>query len=116
VAEVLEMLQRAAVTAAANVDITVLDFKPAVETVADHPFVTACVTACFAVRNATPTIAGVSYYSDATILAPAFNLPFAIIGPGELGMSGRPDESVEVARVHEAVTLYHRIVADWMGV
>jgi hypothetical protein len=38
-----------------------------------------------------PAIRGVSYYSDGAILLDGITVPFAILGPGDLGMSGQPD-------------------------
>jgi succinyl-diaminopimelate desuccinylase len=46
-----------------------------------------------------PSLGGVSYYSDAAVLNPAFDLPRVIIGPGELGMSGQRDEYVYIDAV-----------------
>ena len=92
----------------------VLDFKPAVETRSDHPFVDLCREVCRAERGIVTPVAGVSYYSDAAIYATAYDLPFVIIGPGSLGMSGCVNESVEVQSVHDAVSIYRRIAQEWL--
>ena len=77
-----------------DVEIEWIDYKPPVETAPDHPFVEACVKACRDVTGLATVPAGVSYYSDATVICPALNLPMVILGPGELGMSGQTDEYV----------------------
>jgi succinyl-diaminopimelate desuccinylase len=100
--------------ASSGIELAVLDFKPAVETQTDHPFLQVCISACAAQRDVVPTIAGVSYYSDATVYATAYDIPFAIIGPGMLGMSGCANEFVEVQSVHDAVSIYQRIATQWL--
>ena len=94
-------------------DITVerIDFKPPVETAADHPFAEACLKAMG--EGARP--GGASYYSDATILTPAFDLPMVIIGPGEMGMSGQTDEYCDLGALERAAETFEAIARDWLG-
>ena len=94
-----------------DLDIEPIDDKPPVETPADHPFARICLDAVGG--QAGP--GGASYYSDAAVLSPAFGLPMVIIGPGELGMSGRTDEHVAVRDVERACDLYRRIALAWFG-
>jgi succinyl-diaminopimelate desuccinylase len=98
-----------------GVSIEVVDFKPAVETAVDHPFTRACLKACSGLGNETPNIRGVSYYSDATIYATAWQTPFVIMGPGELGMSGQPDEYVEIDKVTTATRIFERVARLWLS-
>lgn len=92
-----------------EIEIELIDFKPPVETAPDHPFVDVCLEACRHVTGETPVPAGVSYYSDATIICPALDLPMVILGPGELGMSGQTDEYVELAKLDRAVPIFERV-------
>lgn len=94
-------------------DITVerIDYKPAVETAPDHPFARACLQASG--PGARPR--GASYYSDATVLTPAFDLPMVIIGPGEMGMSGQTDEYCDLAALERAVDIFETVACDWLG-
>lgn len=103
----------AAIGACVGGDIAVerIDHKPAIETAADHPFATVCLGAVG--EGAAP--GGASYYSDATVLTPAFDLPMVIIGPGALGMSGQTDEHVETASVESAVDIFEKVARDWLG-
>ena len=97
-----------------DLELERLDHKPAIETAGDHPFARLCLDVVSAERGAPAEPGGASYYSDATILAPAFDLPMVIIGPGRLGMSGRTDEYVMVSDVERAVELYRRIALAWL--
>lgn len=103
--------------AAAPPEITVdmTDFKPAVESAPDAPFVTLCAEACRAETNRVPAIKGVPYFSDATVLAAGLDVPFAIVGPGDLGMSGQPDESVSVEAVRTVARIYQRVAERWLA-
>lgn len=92
-----------------GLEFEMIDFKPSVETAIDHPFTQVCFDACAMESERVPTISGVAYYSDATIYAASYGIPFTIVGPGELGMSGQPDEFVEIEKVMRAVKIYRRI-------
>ena len=94
-----------------GIELRRIDFKPAIETAEDHPFARTCLKAMG--QGARPR--GVSYYSDATVLTPAFDLPMVIIGPGELGMSGMTDEYCDLDRLERAVEVYEAIARDWLG-
>lgn len=100
---------------APGITVEVVDFKPSVETAPDHPFTKVCIDATLFETARNPTVGGVAYYSDPTIYAAAYGSPFVILGPGELGMSGQPDEYVEVENVHRAVRIYQRIAEAWLS-
>ena len=110
-----EVIRILTAVAGPNIEIEVSDFKPAVETAPDHPFVVECMSALEAATSAPPAPEGVAYYSDATIYTAAHRTPFAIIGPGERGMSGQVDESVELAQVGRAVSVYSNIARRWLS-
>lgn len=98
-----------------TISIEMLDFKPAVESRPDDPFVTLCGVVCARHHGSAPAIRGVSYYSDATVLLDGIEAPFAIIGPGELGLSGQPDESVSIDNVVKAAAIYSDIAEAWLS-
>ncbi|MBA8820915.1 peptidase M20 [Ochrobactrum sp. P6BS-III] len=98
-----------------NAVISVLDFKPAVESLPGDDFVRLCSDICARHRGKAPAIKGVSYYSDGTVLLEGLSVPFAIIGPGELGLSGQPDESVSVENVLKAVNIYEDVALAWLS-
>ena len=99
--------------APAGVTLSLLDFKPAVEEPPDSEFSRCCTAAIREVVGSEPEILGVSYYSDAAILLDGIDAPFAIVGPGELGMSGQYDETCSVERIEAAVEIYARIAEQW---
>lgn len=96
-----------------TIDVELIDFKPPVETARDHPLVDISINACRAVHG-DGSVSGVSYYSDATIFASELPMPFVIIGPGALGMSGRPDEYVDLENLKKVISIYRRIAKDWL--
>ncbi|NHT77617.1 M20 family metallopeptidase [Rhizobiaceae bacterium CRRU44] len=98
-----------------HVAISILDFKPAVESLPDDRFVQVCAEVCDRHTRRRPDIKGVSYYSDATGLLDGLTVPFAIIGPGELGLSGQADESVSVENVLKAVKIYRDVAISWLS-
>lgn len=58
--------------------------------------------------------AGVPYFTDASVLTPAFGgVPTLILGPGEASMAHKTDESCSVSLLEQAVTIYTAIAADW---
>ncbi|MBB4277669.1 M20 family metallopeptidase [Rhizobium mongolense] len=98
-----------------DVAISILDFKPAVESFPDDSFVKLCSDVCTRHRMRKPEIKGVSYYSDGTVLLEGLSVPFAIIGPGDLGLSGQPDESVSIENVLKAVDIYQDVATAWLS-
>ncbi|WP_018330183.1 M20/M25/M40 family metallo-hydrolase, partial [Rhizobium giardinii] len=98
-----------------GVSVSVLDFKPAVESKPEDEFVKLCVHTCGRHLTRAPDIKGVSYYSDGTVLLEGLSVPFAIIGPGSLGLSGQPDESVSVDNVLKAVEIYEDVARAWLS-
>jgi succinyl-diaminopimelate desuccinylase len=98
-----------------DVSIETVDVKPSVSTDENHPFVKYCINACESVLSQRPTVTGVPYYTDGTVLAPALDVPMVIIGPGETGLSGAIDEFVEIDKLHKAIRIYIRIAEDYLG-
>ena len=110
--EAVEQLRR---MAPEGITIDVLDFKPAVESDPNSPFVRLCRNACGIECGREPAVKGVSYYSDAVVLRDGLDVPFAIVGPGDLGMSGQPDETVSLTAVRSAARVYERIAQEWLA-
>ena len=106
---------RIAAAATAGVTLRRLDFKPAVNEPPDSPFVAACSAATAAEIGRNPQVLGVSYYSDAAILLDGHDAPFAILGPGTLGMSGQANETIPANNTGRAARIYARIAEDWLA-
>lgn len=94
-----------------GIHFEIIDDKPAVETAADDAFVATALAACARVTGAKATPGGVHYFSDSNVLVPALGIPRVIIGPGELGMSGRRDEWVALDSMAAAAAIYAEIAA-----
>jgi succinyl-diaminopimelate desuccinylase len=57
---------------------------------------------------------GVPFFTDASVLAPAFGSPpVLILGPGETELAHQTDEYCFVDKISEAVTIYEGIMSDW---
>jgi succinyl-diaminopimelate desuccinylase len=98
-----------------RVDITVDQSDGSVETDPEEPLVQA-LAACVAEVNGTrPEIGGVSYATDAAVLAPGFDIPMVICGPGAPGMAHQPDEYVEVKQLVQAAEIYAAIARRLLG-
>ena len=106
---------RIASVAPPGIRLRITDFKPAVEARPDSPFVALCQRACAAETGRAAALRGVSYYSDGAILLDGIDVPFAIVGPGDLGSSGGVDETVSAENVRRAVRIYQRIAEDWFA-
>lgn len=98
----------------AEVSLEMTDFKPAVEESPGSEFVQLCEQACLAENGHMPKILGVSYYSDGAILLDGLDVPFIILGPGLLGMSGQRDEVIPADNLHKAVRIYTQIARQWL--
>ncbi len=98
-----------------QVSVTILDFKPAVEEQPDSMFVACCSGAVEQQTNKRPAIKGVSYYSDGAILLDGLDVPFCILGPGELGMSGQVNETVKAESIVKAADIYVAIAETWLA-
>lgn len=97
------------------IEIEVIEFKPAVEEQPGSPFVDLCSSVCTKVTGRAPEILGVSYYSDGTVLMDGVDAPFAIIGAGDNGGSGTPDESVSVEKLRQSVEIYRDVALAWLA-
>ena len=61
-----------------------------------------------------PVACGVSYFTDAAALRPAYgNPPTVILGPGEPQMAHQTDEYCNAGRIREAVDAYAEIIRRW---
>ncbi len=61
-----------------------------------------------------PVPMGATFFTDASVLAPAFgNPPTAILGPGEPTMAHKIDEFCYISKLQEGVEIYRRIGERW---
>ncbi len=97
-----------------HITLAILDSKPPVDTPDDDPFVQLCLRALKEETGYAGGPEGVPYYSDCAVIAPVLNLPMVIIGPGEVGHSGRPDEYCEIDRLEASVRVYRRVAESYL--
>ena len=98
-----------------RVSLRITDFKPAVEERPDSPFVATCAASVTAHTGRKPVVKGVSYYSDGAILLDGLDVPFVILGPGDLGMSGQSDETASAEAIRTCTDIYVKIIEDWLA-
>ncbi len=98
-----------------HITLEIVDSKPPVDTPDDHPFVELCLETLKAETNFSGGPEGVPYYSDCAVIAPVLNLPMVIIGPGEVGHSGRPDEYCEIDKLEASVRVYRAIAERYLA-
>ncbi|MEQ9491312.1 MAG: hypothetical protein RIM72_20225 [Alphaproteobacteria bacterium] len=91
-----------------------MDFKPAVKGDPYSEITRVCTAACHAETGRRPEVRGVSYYSDGAILLDGLDVPFIILGPGLLGISGQIDEVIPSDNLHRAMRIYARIAREWL--
>lgn len=98
-----------------HVSLAILDSKPPVDTPDDDPFVQLCLAALKDETGHAGGPEGVPYYSDCAVIAPVLDLPMVIIGPGEVGHSGRPDEYCEIEKLEASVRVYQTIAERYLA-
>lgn len=98
-----------------RVEVETINDKMPLETERAEPLVGALVEAVEGVRGVSPEVGGVTYGTDAACLAPAFNIPMVICGPGAPGMAHQPDEYVEVEQLVQAAQIYDSLARRLLG-
>jgi len=68
------------------------------------------------VTGSGPAPGAATYFTDASVLAPALGKPSTVIlGPGESSQAHQTDEWCSIRRIREAVEIYTRIMRDWVA-
>lgn len=98
--------QDAAGTLGVDVEVTVVDDRPAVETPEDHPVVTALLAGHRDVHGTTPPFGAVPGTTDGTILTRDAGLATVVYGPGGKWIAHQKDEYVEVHEIGEYTRVY----------
>lgn len=97
-----------------NVDVEVLLDLPGVWTSPQLPWARRVADLTGRITGATPGVQTATYFTDASVLAPALGgAPTLILGPGEPTQAHQTDEWCEVTRIQQAVTIYREVIADW---
>jgi succinyl-diaminopimelate desuccinylase len=56
-----------------------------------------------------PTVSGVSYFSDGSILQPGADLPTLLFGPGDPMLAHQTDERVDIVALERAAEFFARL-------
>jgi succinyl-diaminopimelate desuccinylase len=89
--------------------------RAAVSTDRDHEIVVAVREAGASVLGDWPDVAGVSYFTDASVLQPATNVPTVVFGPGQVDLMHQTDERIEVAQLRAAARTFAAIPRHIVG-
>jgi len=90
---------------------------PGVYTDPAHEWIRQVFDIMTAVLAERPVPRGVNYFTDASLLTPAFgNIPTVILGPGEQQMAHKTDEYCCISRIQQAVDAYSEIARRWCGI
>ena len=112
-AQVREDLARAL---GAEVELSSVVDVPGVRTDERDPFIEQVLDLVQRRQGRRPAPASAPYFTDASILTPAFGgIPTVILGPGELVQAHQTDEYAEVRRIEETTELYTELGRRWCG-
>jgi len=99
-----------------EVELTPVVDLEGVRTQEDDPFVQRVRDALAEVTGARPDPAAATYFTDASVLTPAYGgIPTVVLGPGEMALCHQTDEYCLVERIDQAVETYVRIAQGWCG-
>jgi succinyl-diaminopimelate desuccinylase len=92
---------------------TLLDAK-SVWTDPHHPWISEVFQVAWNVEGVGDDIGAAPYFTDASVLTPAFGSPpTVIIGPGELALGHQTNEYCLVSRIERATEMYAQLVRNW---
>ncbi len=81
---------------------------------AEDPWVQEVFAVVAPVLGEQPVARSASYFTDASMLTPAFGgVPTVILGPGELAQCHQTDEYCQVRRVEEATSIFRALARRW---
>jgi succinyl-diaminopimelate desuccinylase len=86
-----------------------LNSMAAVETPSDAPLIQSAMQLAAGVDGGRPKLRGMTYYSDASVLAQALGVPALICGPGDERLAHQTDEHVALEDVFAAARFYFEL-------
>lgn len=97
-----------------EVEIERLEGARSLETNPSHEWVQQVFDIMEPLLKQRPEPAGAAYFTDASVLAPAYgHPPVVIVGPGDPGMAHKTDEYCSLQKMEQAVEAYTRIAMQW---
>jgi succinyl-diaminopimelate desuccinylase len=98
-----------------RIELEIDQAKQSLETPRNDALVETTILAVEAIRGKTPLVGGVTYGTDAAYLAPGFNIPMVICGPGGTDMLHQPNEYVEIEQLFQAAEIYVDLAKRLLG-
>lgn len=97
-----------------EVEIEYLEEASSIATDYEHEWVQQVLDIVEPFLGERPATAGATYFSDASVLTPAYGSPpTLILGPGEPEMAHKTNEFCYVSKIEEAVEIYTKIAEQW---
>jgi succinyl-diaminopimelate desuccinylase len=97
-----------------NVALKTLLDAQSVWTDPHDPWIREVIEVARKVEGVDDGIAAAPYFTDASVLAPAWgNPPTVILGPGELVQAHQTDEYCLISRIEKATEMYARLIQRW---
>lgn len=80
----------------------------------EHPWIQQVYDVVTPVLGRRPEVAGAPYFTDASVLTPAYGgPPTVILGPGDLALAHQTDESCSIERVEQSVEVFTELARRW---
>lgn len=109
-----EVRDRLAARLGPGVGLEPLVDLPGIHTDPGDGWVRQVAAAAAEVTGETVPAGGASYFTDASVLVPAFGTPpTVVLGPGDPAVAHRTDEWCSLERLRQAVEIYTSLVRDW---
>jgi acetylornithine deacetylase/succinyl-diaminopimelate desuccinylase len=80
-----------------------------------HPLARAARTACESVTGAAQAELSFPAWTDAGLLSNFASIPCVILGPGDLSVAHTPWESIPLAQITDAVSIYRETARSFCG-
>ena len=97
-----------------EVEIDLLNQAPGIYTSPDDPWVGQVMEIVEGITGKKSEPQTVPYFTDASILTPAFgNPPTVILGPGQPEMAHKTDEYCYISKLEEAIEIYWKLIEKW---
>lgn len=97
-----------------EVDVEILNEAQSITTDEKNEWIQSVFRLVEPYLKARPVAKGATFFTDASVLTPAFGHPPTIIlGPGEPEMAHKTDEFCYISKVKEGVEIYTKIAEEW---
>ncbi|MEW5859772.1 MAG: M20/M25/M40 family metallo-hydrolase [Cyanobacteriota bacterium] len=100
-----------------DVEISVINEAANVASDVNHSWIQQVFSITRSITGEEPIAKGATFFSDASVLTPAYGYPpTIIIGPGEPSMAHKTDEYCYISKLEQSVEIYTSILKQWCGV